>query len=131
MTEEELSSFLSECSEKFKTRFTVQDIEYKRLTGPSGRMPPPVIPDWPADRNRFQNRHQNYQVTGNYTFFLILLLRECSVEEDLNFQKPEEKKSFVLRFPGFHESQNTEFLKVIFASVSFILGGACELRLFQ
>jgi hypothetical protein len=74
MTEEERSSFLSECSEKFKTRFTDQDSEYKRLTGPSGRMPPPVIPDWPADRNRYQNRHQNYQVTTS--FFCSFIKRE-------------------------------------------------------
>ena len=83
MTEEERSSFLSECSEKFKTRFTDQDSEYKRLTGPSGRMPPPVIPDWPADRNRYQNRHQNYQVTSYFYSFIKRERRNNKISNNL------------------------------------------------
>jgi hypothetical protein len=63
MTEEEKAAFMAECENKFKNRYTEDDPEFKRLLGPSGRLPPPVIPDWPAERPRFQNnRPQLYQV---------------------------------------------------------------------
>ena len=62
MTESERAEFLLECETKFSNRYTDQDTEYKRITGPNGRLPPPVIPDWPSERPRFQNRNQNYQV---------------------------------------------------------------------
>jgi hypothetical protein len=71
MTDAERVEFLSECESQFSKRYTDQDTEYARITKPDGRLPPPVIPDWPAEKPRFnQNRgyQQNYQVIT--TFFL-------------------------------------------------------------
>ncbi len=66
MTESEKAAFLSECEEKFKNRFTEQDPEFKRLLGPAGRLPPPVMLDWPADKPRFQyNQRQQFQQVKN------------------------------------------------------------------
>jgi len=60
MTEAEKAAFLSECEEKFQNLCTENDPEFKRIIGPSGRLPPPVIPDWPSEKPRFQQR-QTYQ----------------------------------------------------------------------
>jgi len=81
MTESERLEFLSECESQFAKRYTDQDTEYARITKPDGRLPPPVIPDWPAEKPRFnQNRghQQNYQVITDLIsvtlqlFFLFL-----------------------------------------------------------
>ena len=72
MTEAERLEFLSECESQFSKRYTDQDTEYARITKPDGRLPPPVIPDWPAEKPRFnQNRghHQNYQVITHLIYF--------------------------------------------------------------
>ena len=73
MTEDERLAFLAECEEKFKGCYTDEDPEFKRITGPTGRLPPPVMTNWPAEKPRFQfhQRQQQYQqVCSTFTFLL-------------------------------------------------------------